>query len=541
MPGLNVKKSFVILSVSALVLAGVMAIGSRLIVTRSTYPENLESHWRISYTIKFRPNGEAAVGWVVLPRSRANFQILTESFTHSQMEVSFNQSLEGHEREVLIFSPPQTKTVRFEAQFDIILNKAEVPPPFISEILSPEAIENYLRDGEGIQASSPIVLKSLSGIRSEGDDPEKTLLRIFSYCDDIKSATRREKGRKLDPMLSNTVGVIERRQGTVLGRARTMVALCRAARIPARVVSGFLFTDVPVTQPHHWVEAYVDGKWRPYDPALKVYHNLGPHYLPLQRDRTTIMEVSEARDQHVQCSVKRKAPLSKMAVASDSKILTILDLTNLPPRLSDAIALILLLPLGGLVISIFSNIFGLKSFGYFIPALIGMSFVDVQWLPGITVFLVIMIIGLGSRALFHKLNLNKMSQLSLVLLFVVLSLTITVSVLDLFNIRPSPRALLLPMVSLTMMIEAFQRRFEENGHRSAFRKLGITLMVAFCCWLLFSIDKIQWTFLTFPESEFFVAAALVFVGSCKESKIMTPALSPQVLESTTKETPGDPH
>ena len=128
MPGLNVKKSFVILSVSALVLAGVMAIGSRLIVTRSTHPENLESHWRISYTIKFRPNGEAAVGWVVLPTSRANFQILTESFTHSQMEVSFNQSLEGHEREVRIFSPPQTKTVRFEAQFDIILNKGEVPP-----------------------------------------------------------------------------------------------------------------------------------------------------------------------------------------------------------------------------------------------------------------------------------------------------------------------------------------------------------------------------------------------------------------------------
>jgi len=261
--------------------------------------------------------------------------------------------------------------------------------------------------------------------------------------------------------------------------------------------------------------------------------------MPLRRDRPTIVEVSEARDQVLQCSVKRKAPPSQMAVSSESDILTILDLTNLPPRLADAVALILVLPLGGLVISIFSNIFGLKSFGYFIPALLGMSFVDVQWMTAIIVFVVIICIGLGGRALVGKLHLNKMPRLSLVLLFVVLSLTITVSVLDLFNIRPGPRAILLPMVSLSMIIEQFQTRFEEKGHSSAFRKLGITLLVAFCCWLLFSIEKIQWTFLTFPESEFFVAAALVLVGSYKESKAAVAAPSLQEQEPTFKLPPPE--
>jgi 7 transmembrane helices usually fused to an inactive transglutaminase len=95
----------------------------------------------------------------------------------------------------------------------------------------------------------------------------------------------------------------------------------------------------------------------------------------------------------------------------------------------------------------------------------------------------------------------------------------------------------LPMISLTMMIEAFQKRTEENGYRSAFKKLGITLMVAFCCWLLFSIDEIQWTFLTFPESEFFVAAALVLVGSRKEANATSSISSAQVSESAIIETP----
>jgi len=518
MPGLNVKKRLVILSVSALVLAGVIAIVLRLIVIRSPHPENLESHWRISYTIKYRPNGEAAVGWVALPTSRANFQILTESFTHSQMEVSFNQNQKDLEREARIFSPPQAKTVRFEAQFDIILNKGKVAPPCISEILSPEAIENYLHDEEGIQASSPVVLNALSGVRSEGDDPEKTLLRIFSYCDDIKSATRREKGRKLNSMLSIAVGVIERRQGTILGRARAMVALCRAAQIPARLATGFLFTDIPVKQPHHWVEAHIGGRWRPYDPALRAYQNLGPEYLTLRRGRTEIIEIEGAKDEYVRCSVKRKVSPTDMAVSRDNKILSILDFTNLPSKLSDAVSLILLLPLGGLVISVFSNIFGLKSFGYFTPALIGVSFVDVQWVTGITVFIVIMSIGLAGRAILDRLHLNKMPRLTLVLIFVVLCLTIMASLLDLLNIRPSPRALLLPMISLTMVIEQFHTRVEEQGYKSGFKKLGITLMVALCCWILFSIDRLQWTFLTFPESEFFIAAGLVFVGSYKKSQ-----------------------
>jgi hypothetical protein len=125
-----------------------------------------------------------------------------------------------------------------------------------------------------------------------------------------------------------------------------------------------------------------------------------------------------------------------------------------------------------------------------------------------------------------------MPRLSLVLLFVVFSLTIAVSVLDLFNIRPSSRALLLPMVSLTMMIEAFQKRFEDHGHKSALRKLGITLLVASSCWFLFSLDKIQWAFLIFPESIFLVAAALVLVGSYKE-KIGT--------ASRSSERPGHEH
>ena len=326
-----------------------------------------------------------------------------------------------------------------------------------------------------------------------------------------------EKIRKSKAPPSDAASVIERRQGSTLGRARAMVALCRGARIPARLVTGFLCTDTPLKQPHYWVEAHVGGRWLSYDPALRVHEKLGPEYLALRRGQTEIIEIEEAADKYVRCSVTRKVPPRNVVSSRDNKVLWVLDFTNLPPKLSDAVSLILLIPLGGLVISVFSNVFGLKSFGYFIPALIGLSFVDVQWLTGIAVFIVILSIGLASRALLDRLDLNKMPRLTLVLVFVAFSLTIMVSLLDLLNIRPSPRALLLPMISLTMVIEQFHTRVEEQGYKSGFKKLFITLLVAFCCWFLFSIDKIQWTFLSFPESQFFIAAALVIVGSYRES------------------------
>jgi hypothetical protein len=131
------------------------------------------------------------------------------------------------------------------------------------------------------------------------------------------------------------------------------------------------------------------------------------------------------------------------------------------------------------------------------------------------VFSVFTCIGLGSRALIDRLALNKMPRLSLVLLTIVLSLTVTVSLLDYFDLKPSPRAVLLPMISLTMIIEQFHVRSEQHGYRSAFRKLGITLLVAFCCLSLFSVERIQWLLLNFPEAEFFIAAALVLVGRYK--------------------------
>ena len=521
MPTLRITKTQLIFSVLALVLVGVACILLRLTLVEATLPDEREDHWRIDYLVKLRPNGTTAQGRIALPKANSRIKILAESFSHSQLEVSFNQNQQSLEREVLILAPPHAKSVYFEAQLDILVDKQpESSGPFLKD-LTPEAAESYLRLNDGIaQMSQSVVADAQSGIIPQVYGPEKALKAILHYCADIKNFPSK-KDTQGTTLFSDSGQAIEPMQGTASGKASTMVTLCRAAGIPARLVSGFVLTDIPLEQTHCWVEAYLEGVWRIYDPVMEKSEPDKAHYLPVRRDNTSPIELSGGQDHYIQCSAKRKVPLTNGAASGDRKFLTILDFTNLPPNLSDAAALVLLLPLGGLVISIFSNIFGLKSFGYFIPALIGISFVDAPWKAGIIVFIVIISIGLGGRELLDRLNLNKMPRLSLILVFVVLSLTFTVSLLDLLNIRPNPRTILFPMISLTVMIEHFHTKIEEAGYREAFIKLCVTLSVALSCCLLFRLDILQWLFLSFPEAQLFVAAALVFVGSFKKNQIDT--------------------
>jgi transglutaminase-like putative cysteine protease len=57
------------------------------------------------------------------------------------------------------------------------------------------------------------------------------------------------------------------RRGTCVGYATLLASLLRAARIPARIVFGYVYT-AGAFGGHAWVEARFDGRWIPLDAAL---------------------------------------------------------------------------------------------------------------------------------------------------------------------------------------------------------------------------------------------------------------------------------
>src|SRR5207245_8532829 len=83
---------------------------------------------------------------------------------------------------------------------------------------------------------------------------------------------------------------------------------------------------------------------------------------------------------------------------------------------------LLLLPVAALLICICRNLIGMNCFGTFAPALIGLAFREWESLPGILVFVSIILIGWGLRRVLDHYHLLQVPRTSFLLSMVVLVL-----------------------------------------------------------------------------------------------------------------------
>src|SRR5262249_25319715 len=139
---------------------------------------------------------------------------------------------------------------------------------------------------------------------------------------------------------------------------------------------------------------------------------------------------------------------------------------------------LLLLPIAALIVCIYRNIIGLGSFGTFAPALVGLAFRDLGGLPGILVFVSIVLIGwLLRRVLdyYHLLQVPRMAFLRSLVVIMLIGAIVTAN----FREIPATRYVsLFPMVILTGMIERFWTLETEDGASSSFKTLLNTIIIA---------------------------------------------------------------
>lgn len=75
------------------------------------------------------------------------------------------------------------------------------------------------------------------------------------------------------------------RVGDCTEYAALLVALCRAAGLPSRMVGGYVSDRSIVPRPadyHDWAEIWIDGRWRVADAQLGNWLSMENHYIPLR-------------------------------------------------------------------------------------------------------------------------------------------------------------------------------------------------------------------------------------------------------------------
>ena len=155
-----------------------------------------------------------------------------------------------------------------------------------------------------------------------------------------------------------------------------------------------------------------------------------------------------------------------------------LSLFALPPAEHRLVEILLLLPIAALIICIFRNVIGLSSFGTFAPALIGLAFHDLHSLPGIFVFVTILLIGWLMRRVLDHYHLLQVPRVATMLTLIMIVLIAAVVAANVYGAATTRYISLFPMIILSGMVERFWTLETEDSTGSSFRTLFQTMLIS---------------------------------------------------------------
>lgn len=164
--------------------------------------------------------------------------------------------------------------------FDVLAPHQKVRVTGLSLVMTPDGFENDARDLSPLDAydyrmPSPYVpltgrLVSMAEQYAERDNPRTTALNLMNALNGqiayVKGVTDVE---------TNADQVLDIGSGVCQDFAHVMLALCRAQEIPARYVSGYLYTlpkegeiGDPLAASHAWVDVFIPNEgWLSLDPT----------------------------------------------------------------------------------------------------------------------------------------------------------------------------------------------------------------------------------------------------------------------------------
>jgi len=461
--------------------------------------------WRLTYDISFSFTKGDKIQ-IAIPDSTPNSRLWRETFSHEGILVDLLRNKRTRGRGASAVSMPGHERGRFFAQFDIHLRPdPQSKLPAAEEKISANDRAYYLRNEKEIQTASPGLSNILKQLSNQKITKTELLNHIFDYC--AENITKGQKGT-----FSDATNTLEHNVGSTLGRARAMAALCRASKIPARLVAGFILENNQQAQVHYWVEVFAQKNWQAYDPENGYSVQLPITFLPVSRDSIDIVRGIKAPGYQSRFSIRRLLPPPSLSSSQERRLWSIFDLTGLPPSMQEIVSMILLLPLAALITTIFRNIIGIQTIGTFTPGLIALSFIHADWRTGTIVFVIVLCVGILARIILNKLQLLMVARLSIILTLAVLCMVLAVAVLDYLSLTPSASAVVLPIVILTMMIERFNIIAEEDGLPNALKIFATTIFVAASCFLVMKVDWFGRTALIFPEVHLLNIAILILIG-----------------------------
>ncbi len=323
---------------------------------------------------------------------------------------------------------------------------------------------------------------------------------------------------------ASAVECLATQHGDRLAKSRLLLALLRNRGLAARIVTGLALTKGSEQPPHYWVEAWLPayGHWLPMCPFYQHFGRVPSTYLVFGFGEKPLVRGQHVKDLDFAFLVERLPTTDPNAAGTSplKRLFTNLSLFNLPPAERRLVEVLLLLPIAALIICIFRNVIGLSSFGTFAPALIGLAFHDLHSLPGILVFVTILLIGWLMRRVLDYYHLLQVPRVATMLTLIMIVLISAVVAANLYGAATTRYISLFPMIILCGMVERFWTLETEDSTSASFRTLFQTMLISTVIALVLSSTELVQHMFRYPETLGLIMAAQLLIGRYTGYRLM---------------------
>jgi len=494
-----------------LIILGVVILSSRLLFSLNAGVPASDTVYTLSYDINFTTEKTSARIELSPPWDTPHTSVIAQSIESKGLRLLRSRGKNESSRDIIAISTTPGKK-RFLVEFTIHIS----PLAHKRNILTKKSItsmqrERYLSNTSDIEADHPVVLNRMQHLLSKQKNKESLIKNIYSY---INTSILTDKKSLADTSTS----ALQANKATNLGKVRAMIALCRASKIPARLVTGFIIKEDFDTEEHHWVEVYNETQWLPYDLDNGYSETLPPNFIPVRRGGPAIIQHTNISALKINYDINEKyVPVGKLG--HDIKgVMDIFDLTRLSLDARTTLAILLLLPLGAVFTTFCSTVIGIRTFGTFTPSLLALSARYADWITATVIITVVAITGILGRSVMPD-KLTRVPRLTIVFTVVAMGMTLSVSLMDYFSYNPAGHVVLLPIIILTSLIDRLYSVLDDSGVKPALVRLGWTAAVGVGCYFILIQEQIGHFILANPEIHLLTIALVLILSTYKYKKL----------------------
>jgi hypothetical protein len=462
--------------------------------------------YEVTFNYFFESTGKPVKIRTFLPITQGH-QVISEETFHSAV-MHLNTSLE-EQGQIALWSGNDVKGVqqlRYSFTFQGKPVSYQIDSTLVIEKKFPVEVEKFTKASKYIQSNHPLIDSIYNELIDGDSNLFRVLRKIYAYSARLKPVSH--KGL-IDAVTAATTG-----EASCNGKSRLFAALAQRAGVPARLVGGIILENGKKKTSHQWVEVYAQGVWVPFDALNKHFAFLPGNYLIVYKQDEFLVTHTPGISFDYNFEIVKKATSHSLRVSSGEsfgifKMWALLRDIGVP---LDMITILLILPLGASLVAIFRNVIGIKTFGVFLPVLIAIASREIGLLPGMLVFVIILILLSIIHKPLEKVGLLYVPKIVIMLVCVVIAF-ISISLLGtLFDIGTLTKISLFPVIVVTIAAERFSTSILEDGYTQAIKLVIQTLSISSVVFLVTRSYAVESFFLAFPELLLAVIALNLLLG-----------------------------